>query len=92
MSITESEEKVVDFLAKRREMVIRAIIQSDQFPKEQIYNIIQMHEFLSAIDHAEAAEEDFSKNFEKIEHEVQIVREKFEELFEIVKDELLIRR
>ena len=92
MSITESEEKVIDFLAKRREMIIRTIIQTDQFPKEQIYNIIQMHEFLSAIDHDEPAEADFSKKFEKMEHEVPIVREKFEELCEIVKDELLTKR
>ncbi len=85
MSTTEIEDNVVDFQQRRREKTIRKIIQLGRFPKDQIENIIKMHEFLTTIDFAIRGGEMDEEMLEKIDDEVTVVREKFEELFEMVK-------
>lgn len=85
MSTTEIEDNVVDFQQRRREKIIRKIIQLGRFPKDQIENIIQMHEFLTTIDFAIRGGEMEEGMLEKIGDEVTVVREKFEELFEMMK-------
>ncbi len=85
MSTTETEDNVVDFQQRRREKIIRRIIQLRQFPKDQLENIIKMHEFLTTIDFAIRGGEMDEEMLEKIDGEVTVVREKFEELFEMVK-------
>jgi hypothetical protein len=85
MSITEIEDNVVDFQQRRRQKIIRKIIQLGRFPKDQIENIIQMHEFLTTIDFAIRGGEMEEGMLEKIGDEVAVVREKFEELFEMMK-------
>lgn len=85
MSTTEIEDNVVDFQQRRREKIIRRAIQSRQFPPDQIENIIQMHEFLTTIDFAIRGGEMNEGMLEKIDGEVTVVREKFEELFEMMK-------
>ena len=85
MSTTEIEDNVVDFQQRRREKIIRKIIQLGRFPKDQIENIIKMHEFLTTIDFAIRGGEMDIEMLEKIDDEVTVVREKFEELFEMVK-------
>ena len=85
MSTTEIEDNVVDFQQRRREKIIRRIIQLRQFPKDQLENIIKMHEFLTTIDFAIRGGEMDEEMLEKIDGEVTVVREKFEELFEMVK-------
>lgn len=85
MSTTEIEDNVVDFQQRRREKIIRKIIQLRQFPKDQLENIIKMHEFLTTIDFAIRGGEMDEEMLEKIDGEVTVVREKFEELFEMVK-------
>ena len=83
MSTTEIEDNVVDFQQKRREKIIRRVIQSKRFPSDQIENIIKMHEFLTTIDFAIRGGEMNEETLGKIDGEITVVREKFEELFEI---------
>jgi|7_EtaG_2_1085326.scaffolds.fasta_scaffold03686_4 hypothetical protein len=91
-STIEIEDNIVDFQERRREKVIRSIIRMGGFPKEQIENIIKMHAFLTQIDHGTREGAMSDEQIKKIEEEVEVVREKFEELFEMVKSELFIRR
>lgn len=90
-STTEIEDNVIDFHQKRRELIIKNIIQRGGFPREQIENIIKMHEFLTRIDYAIRNEEVTSDVLDHVQGEVALVREKFEELFEITKEELFIK-
>ena len=92
MSTTETEENIIDFHQQRREMVIKKIINTGGFPKEQIENIIKMHEFLTRIDYGVRNGEVTTESADKIQEEIEVVREKFEELFEMIKDELFIGR
>ena len=92
MSTTETEENIIDFHQQRREMVIKKIINTGGFPKEQIENIIKMHEFLTRIDYGVRNGEVTTEAADKIQEEIEVVREKFEELFEMIKDELFIGR
>ena len=91
-STTEIEDNIVDFHQRRREMVIKKIINTSGFPKEQIENIIKMHEFLTRIDYGVRNGEVTTESADKIQGEIEIVREKFEELFEMIKGELFIER
>ena len=91
-STTEIEDNIVDFHQRRREMVIKKIINTSGFPKEQIENIIKMHEFLTRIDYGVRNGEVTTESADKIQEEIETVREKFEELFEMIKDELFIGR
>ena len=91
MSTTEIEDNLVDFHQKRREMVIKKIIQFGGFPREQIENIIKMHEFLTRIDYATRNNEVPQDRVDNIRGEITIVKEKFEELFEMMKEELFIK-
>ena len=90
MSTTEFEDNLIDFREKRREKIIRQIIQTGQYPRNQIENIIKMHEFLTTVDLATREGEMEDEVLEKIEDEVIAIREKFEELFEMMKQELFI--
>jgi len=92
MSTTETEENIIDFHQQRREMVIKKIINTGGFPKEQIENIIKMHEFLTRVDYGVRNGEVTTESADKIQGEIEIVREKFEELFEMIKGELFIER
>jgi len=91
-STTEIEDNIVDFRQHRREKIIRKIICYSDFPKEQIENIIKMHAFLTQVDHGAREGSVSDEQLEKIEEEITIVREKFEELFEMVNSELFIER
>jgi hypothetical protein len=91
-STTEIEDNIIDFRQRRREKIIRKIIRYGNFPKEQIENIIKMHAFLTQVDHGAREESVSDEQLEKIEEEITIVREKFEELFEMVNSELFIER
>ena len=92
MSTIETEsETIIDFHQKRREIIIKKIIQDGGFPREQIENIIKMHEFLTRIDFAVRNGETIDAAVEDIREEITIMREKFEELFEMIKEELIIK-
>ena len=91
-STTEIEDNIIDFRQHRREKIIRKIIRYGNFPKEQIENIIKMHAFLTQADRGAREGSVSDKQLEKIEEEITIVREKFEELFEMVNSELFIER
>ena len=89
-STIEIEDNIIDFHQRRRELIIKNIIQTGGFPRDQIENIIKMHEFLTRIDYAARNEEVTSDVLDNIQEEIVLVREKFEELFEIIKGELFI--
>ena len=91
-STTEIEDNIIDFHQRRREMVIKKIINTGGFPREQVENIIKMHEFLTRIDYGVRNGEVTTESADKIQEEIETIREKFEELFEMVKSELFIRR
>lgn len=90
MSDTEFEDNVVDLHAYRRQKLIMHITFFARFPKEQVNNIIKMHEFLLRVDHAKRYGETDVETLDSIQEEIEVVREKFEELFEMMKDELFI--
>jgi len=92
MSTTEIEDNVIDFHERRREKVIRKLIRYSGFPKKQIENIIKMHTFLTQIDYGIREGTASDEQIEKIGEEIEVVREKFEELFEMMKSELFIGR
>ena len=89
-STTEIEDNVIDFQQKRREKVIKNIIMYGGFPREQIENIIKMHEFLTHIENVSRSGEVEDTILDSIQEEIEVVREKFEELFEMIKDQLFI--
>tara|TARA_R110000824_G_scaffold141679_2_gene308461 strand:+ start:167 stop:463 length:297 start_codon:yes stop_codon:yes gene_type:complete len=89
-STTEIEDNIIDFHQRRREKVIRKIIETGDFPREQIENIIKMHEFLLQIDYGLRNNTMPDSKLEEIQEEIVVVREKFEELFEMTKDQLFI--
>ena len=91
-STTEIEDNIIDFRQHRREKIIRKIIRYGSFPKEQVENIIKMHSFLTQVDDGAREGSVSDEQLEKIEEEIAIVREKFEELFEMVNSELFIER
>ena len=91
-STTEIEDNIIDFHQRRREMVIKKIINTGGFPREQVENIIKMHEFLTRIDYGVRNGEVTTESADKIQEEIETIREKFEELFEMIKEELFIRR
>jgi len=91
-STTETDNEVIHFHQKRRERIIKEIIRIGGFPEEQIDNIIKMHTFLIQIEIAEHEGSIEKEILDKIETEIEVVREKFEELFEMMKDKLFIRR
>lgn len=91
-STIEIEDNIIDFQERRREKVIRSMIRTGDIPREQIENIIKMHAFLTQIDYGTRKGTVSEEQIKKIEEEVVVVREKFEELFEMVKSELFIRR
>jgi hypothetical protein len=88
MSSTEFEDNVVDLQAYRRQKLIMHITFFARFPKEQVKNIIKMHEFLLRVDYARRYDETDVETLDSIQEEIEVVREKFEELFEMMKDEL----
>ena len=91
MSTTAPEPvNIVDFHEKRRDLIIRTIIETDRLSKEQIEKIIEMHSFLTQIDHNIRNNLVDSKTIKKVEGEIDFVREKFNELFEMIKKELFI--
>jgi ABC-type taurine transport system substrate-binding protein len=90
MSTIEIDNNVVDFREYRRAKTIEAIIKFTDFPQEQIENLMKMHTFLTSIDHAERDGQVTEQTVKDIEEELQFVREKFEELFEMMKDQLFI--
>tara|TARA_R110000824_G_scaffold327358_1_gene514225 strand:+ start:501 stop:776 length:276 start_codon:yes stop_codon:yes gene_type:complete len=91
MSTTAPEvNNIVDFHEKRREHVIRALIETNRLPKEQIEKIIDMHNFLTDVDFRIKNDLVDKKTITNVEEEVSFVREKFNELFEMIKKELFI--
>ena len=91
MSTTASEiNNIIDFHEKRRERVIRALIDANRLPRVQIEKIIDMHNFLSDVDSKTRSETVDKETLANVEDEVVFVREKFNELFEMIKNELLI--
>jgi hypothetical protein len=92
MSTTEIKDNVIDFHERRREEVIRNIIHHGGFPKEQIENIIKMHTFLTQIDYGIREGTASDEQLAEIGEEIEVAREKFEELFEMMKSELFIGR
>jgi hypothetical protein len=89
-TIEPEEGNVIDFHKKRREIIIERIIEVNRMSREDIESIIKMHTFLSQVDYNIRYNLIDQETLDKIEDEIRVVREKFNELFEIVKKELFI--
>ena len=86
MSSTSHSRKIINFEEKRREFVIRELIKKQMHEPEEIVKILQMHEFLLYMEDVEKPEENLDEEtLLIIEEDVGLIREKFNELFEIIK-------
>ena len=77
---------VINFEEKRREFIIRELIKKQSAEPEQIVQILGLHEFLLYIENIKKCEEEIDQEvLEKLKSDIQLVKEKFDELFEIIK-------
>jgi hypothetical protein len=91
MSTIELEnDNITDFHEKRRMFVIKAIVRANRMSREQVEKIIELHSFLTEVDYEIRNDLMDGKTLEKVESEIVFVREKFEDLFEMIKKELFI--
>lgn len=74
----------------RREVVIRIIISQNRLSKQQLEKLIEMHRLLSKVEERLREDSINKEALKKAQKEVEYVYEKFDELFEMVKNELLI--
>ena len=74
----------------RREVVIRIIISQNRLSKQQLEKLIEMHRLLSKVEERLREDSINKEALNKAQKEVEYVYEKFDELFEMVKNELLI--
>ena len=86
MSNTLHNSKIINFEEKRREFVIRELIKKQIHEPEEIVQILQMHEFLLYAEDIKNPEESLDEETLLIlEEDIKLIREKFDELFEIIK-------
>ena len=86
MSSTSHSHDVINFEEKRREFVIRELIKKQIHEPEEIVKILQMHEFLLYVEDTNLPEENLDEETLLIlEEDIRLIREKFDELFEIIK-------
>ena len=87
---TTCPDNLVYLPEARREIVIRIITSQNRLSKQQLGKLKEMHKLLSKIE--ERSREEFvnKEALKKAQKEVEYVYEKFDELFEMVKNELLI--
>ena len=91
MSTIELEnDNIIDFHEKRRMFVIKAIVRANRMSREQVEKIIELHSFLTEVDYEIRNDLMDDKTLEKVESEIVFVREKFDDLFEMIKKELFI--
>jgi dsDNA-specific endonuclease/ATPase MutS2 len=74
----------------RREVVIRMITSQERLSKPQIEKLIHMHRLLTKIEEKSREESADKEALKKAKKQVEYVYEKFNELFEMIKNELLI--
>ena len=74
----------------RSEVVIRIIISQNRLSKQQLEKLIEMHRLLSKVEERLREDSINKEALKKAQKEVEYVYEKFDELFEMVKNELLI--
>ena len=86
MSNTSLDCNVVNFQQKRREHIIRELIKRQTCGPEEIAQILGMHEFLLQFEDMKIHEEEADEEtLLELEIQLQPIKEKFDELFEIVK-------
>ena len=86
MSDMSHDCSVINFEEKRREFIIRELIKRQSYEPEEIVQILSLHEFLLYIEDVKNCEEEFDQEaLEKLESDIESVKEKFNELFEIIK-------
>ena len=74
----------------RREVVIRMITSQERLSKPQIEKLIHMHRLLTKIEEKSREGSADKEALKKAKKQVEYVYEKFNELFEMIKNELLI--
>ena len=86
MSSTSHSCKIISFEEKRREFVIRELIRRQIHEPEEIAQILQIHEFLLQFEYMKMSDESMDKDsLLELESQLQPLKEKFDELFEIIK-------
>ena len=87
---TTCPDNLVYLPEARREVVIRIIISQNRLSKQQLEKLIEMHRLLSKVEERLREDSINKEALKKAQKEVECVYEKFDELFEMVKNELLI--
>ena len=91
MSDIPHDYKVIDFEEKRREYIIKEIVKNQIIDPENIVQLLQMHEFLLHIATMKNSEEGLAEEtLSDLQEDIQVIREKFDELFEMIKWILII--
>jgi hypothetical protein len=80
--------EIIDFQKNRRELVIKKLIEMNRLAPSEIEKLVSMHDFLIQIDYKMRNDLIDQETFDRIEEEVSFVREKFDDLFEMMKEEL----
>ena len=77
---------VIDFRQKKREYIIRRVMQMQRLPPEKIAKLFQFHDFLLYVDEAKKTSGDVDQEIlSEYNADIKLIEEKFDELFEIVK-------
>ena len=86
MSDMSHDCNIINFEEKRREFIIRELIKKQSYEPEEIVQILGLHEFLLYVEDVKSCEEEIDQEaLEKLESDIESVKEKFNELFEIIK-------
>jgi hypothetical protein len=86
MSSTSRDPKVINFQERRREFIIRELMKKQIHDPEEIVKILQMHELLLCVQDIKNSEENLDEeNLLILEEDIELIREKFDELFEMIK-------
>ena len=88
MSAINEECQIIDFAEKKREHILKILLEKDILPPEVLADLMKAHEFLRIIDNdLDLPNEEL---IVEIESEIRPFREKFEVIFEFMKKELII--
>ena len=85
-----SDTQLINFCEKKRELIIKKVLKCNTLPPEAVASMFELHDFLTFIEECVRGGDIAGENLIEVEAEIGPIREKFDELFEMIKKELII--
>ena len=86
MSDIPNDHKMINFQEKRREYVIKEVVKNQIIDPDAMVQLLQMHEFLLYISDMKNSEKGLDEEtLSDLQEDIQVIEEKFDELFEMIK-------